>query len=741
MFRDDNIQDNYHYYIANILFKRKEISKRSRSILKKILEEFPTLAEILTSSKDLGEVKSRTRKLVLDFLKQHPDAYNYFNYDEKGIDAFAKLTWQDIAAIRILDNLNHEGVEFKDPNFEGKHIINRPFELLWLAATKGTGGAEPAFFKDMLELFRQFFGTSKKRVLKKTQLQKWMGRHPSGLDDEIVEIRKKNKDRIIKILIEKMDNGDILRPKYKFSPDLSFEDKYQQILEWWETSTFHLQFAIRSPELLNKMLGRRIDSESMSVLFRAQDYGIPFFVNPYYLSLLNVDVPEKYQYTDQAIRDYIFVSKSLLDEFGNIQAWEKEDVIEPGKPNAAGWILPSKYNIHRRYPEVAILIPDTIGRACGGLCVSCQRMYDFQNGHLNFDLEDLRPQESWWDRLPVLLQYFEKDSQLRDILITGGDALMSTNKSLKRILDEVYNMVERKVNNNKLRAEGEKYAEIHRVRLGTRLPVYLPQRITDDLIIILKQFKKKAVKIGIKQFIIQTHFESAMEVTPEAAESIRKLTNAGWTVTNQMVFTAAASKVGHAAKLRKVLNEIGVLPYYTFTVKGFKENYHNFTSNSRILQEQMEEKPFGEVDVEFNKELKKIYHNPADTKERIQSINKKQDTDFLATDRNLINLPGIGKSLTFRTIGITYDGRRMLEFDYDKSRVHSPAINAIGKVIIIETKSIYNYMLQLKAMGENVNEYRNVWGYSIGETLERNPMWNYPADNIGVTKRITNLEI
>lgn len=741
MFKEENIQSNYDYYIANIYFKREKISKRSLSILKKIHDEFPDIADILNNSQDLSEVKRQFREMAIDYLNQNQAALDYYNGDAKGLVALELLPWQDIAAIRILDYLQNEGKEFSDPNLKGKHVVNRPFELLWLATTNGTGGSEPGFFKDMLELFRQFYGTSKRRILKKAQLQKWMKRHPSGLDDEIIEIRKRNKDRIIRILIEKMDSGDILRPKYRFPPELTFDEKYQQMLEWWDTSIFHLQFAIRSPELMNKLLGRRVESETMSVLFKAQDSGIPFFVNPYYLSLVNVDVDERLQYSDQAIRDYIFVSKTLVEEFGDIQAWEKEDIVEPGKPNAAGWILPSRYNIHRRYPEVAILIPDTIGRACGGLCVSCQRMFDFQNGHLNFDLEELKPQESWWDRLPVLLQYFEKDAQLRDILITGGDALMSSNKSLKRILDEVYDMAIRKINNNKLKADGGKYAELLRVRLGTRLPVYLPQRITDDLVTILKQFKKKASKIGVKQFIIQTHFESAMEVTPEAAESVRKLNSAGWTVTNQLVFTTSASRVGHSAKLRKVLNEIGVLTYYTFTVKGFNENYHNFTNNSRVLQEQIEEKSFGNVDAEYYQELKEIFTNPENAIERISQLNKKLDSDFLATDRNLINLPGIGKSLSFRTIGITYDGRRILEFDYDKSRRHSPVINAMGKVIIIETKSVYNYLHQLRAMGENMNDYRNVWGYSIGETPERNPMWEYPEYKFKITNKITNIKI
>ncbi len=67
--------------------------------------------------------------------------------------------------------------------------------------------------------------------------------------------------------------------------------------------------------------------------------------------------------------------------------------VEAGKPNAAGWILPGMgHNIHRRYPEVAILIPDTMGRACGGLCASCQRMYDFQSERLNFEFVDFTPE-------------------------------------------------------------------------------------------------------------------------------------------------------------------------------------------------------------------------------------------------------------------------------------------------------------------------------------------------------------
>ena len=306
--------------------------------------------------------------------------------------------------------------------------------------------------------------------------------------------------------------------------------------------------------------------------------------------------------------------------YGNIRAWEKEDIVEAGKPNAAGWLLPDGHNIHRRYPEVAILIPDTMGRACGGLCASCQRMYDFQSERLNFEFESLRPKESWDRKLRRLMAYFEEDTQLRDILITGGDALMSQNKTLQNILDAVYRMAARKQRANLERKDGEKYAELQRVRLGSRLLAYLPMRINDGLVDVLREFKEKASAIGVKQFIIQTHFQTPLEVTPEAKEAIRKILSAGWIITNQLVYTVAASRRGHTTRLRQVLNSLGVVCYYTFSVKGFNENYAVFAPNSRSMQEQQEEKIYGRMTPEQAEELYKILETKVGTEEEPLSL-------------------------------------------------------------------------------------------------------------------------
>lgn len=715
------------------------ISVKSHMLLKQLLKVNPVLEEIMRNAKNSTEALVGVRNWVVEELKKHKEAYQFYKREENGRITYEKLTWVDFAAIRILDYIDNAGREFDDLNLRGELAVSNPIKLIWLAVTHGTGGAKPYFFRDMLYLFRQFCGTYKREIPTADKLEEWMNRWSTGLDPRIIKLREENRERIIKVLIEKIDSGEIKSKKYLFDPGLSAEQKYFKMLEWWGDYRFHLRFAMRSPDLLNELLGNSLDPDAMKILYQAEKQGIPFFVNPYYLSLLHVRVPYFAIGADLAIRHYVVYSQQLVDEYGHIVAWEKEDLVEPGKPNVAGWILPTYNNIHRRYPEVAILIPDTMGRGCGGLCASCQRMYDFQRGNLNFNLNKLKPNETWQEKLDSLLEYFEFDSQLRDILITGGDAFMSSDASLKQILDSVYEMAARKKKANVERKEGDKYAEIVTVRFGTRLPVYLPQRITPELIRILKDFKHKAVKLGVKKFFIQSHFESSMEVTPETREAVRLLHAAGWTVTNQLVFTSAASRRGHSSKLRKTLNEIGVLNYYTFSVKGYMENSFNFATNERAVQEQMEEKIIGWIPSGYDDEIRDFPNNAEVLTDNIRHLLQKSGLPFLGTDRTVLNLPGVGKSMTFRTIGITRYGRRILEFELDKTRKHSPAVSDKDKVIIIESKSIAEYLNQLGDMGEDIKDYESIWGYSIGETEPRMSLFEYPEYDYKLTDEYTNL--
>lgn len=590
-------------------------------------------------------------------------------------------------------------------------------------------------FIDLFYLFGQLNGSvtsppSPQRI--KSRTERW----PTGLNEEVREIRAENKERMLHLLIQKIENRKA-KPssRFHFEDGMSYEEKYQLVNRWWNDFRFHLSMAVKSPAELNRFLGNSLSSETMYLLSRARKKGMPFFATPYYLSLLNVSGEG---YNDETIRSYILYSPRLVETYGNIRAWEKEDIVEAGKPNAAGWLLPDGHNIHRRYPEVAILIPDTMGRACGGLCASCQRMYDFQSERLNFEFDTLRPKETWDKKLRRLMNYFEEDTQLRDILITGGDALMSQNKTLRNILEAVYRMAARKQKANRERAEGEKYAELQRVRLGSRLLAYLPMRINDELVEILREFKEKASAIGVKQFIIQTHFQTPLEVTPEAEEAIRKILSAGWLITNQLVYTVAASRRGHTTRLRHVLNSLGVVCYYTFSVKGFNENYTVFTPNSRSMQEQQEEKIYGQLSPEQAEELYALLESGEDAAAHIRRFMKKHRLPFLATDRSVLNLPAIGKSMTFQLVGITDEGKRILCFDHDATRRHSPIIDRMGKIYIVENKSVAAYLRQLGKMGEDTEDYASIWTYTQGETEPRFRLYEYPGFPFRITKQMSN---
>ena len=716
-----------------MLMKQKKMLVLTFSQLKQIYtQEMPGLVEMAAVSPTVEDFKAG--------LLRHLDSCGVVN----------EVAEEAREQIRLL--LQYDGQDVHELS-TGQDISVQTIRLLYQFLTEKLENIEMPtdLFIELFQLFKRLQGESvplpsPQRI--KSRNDRW----DTGLDEEVREMRDENKERMLHLLIQKIENRKS-KPsvRFHFEEGMSYEEKYQLVSKWWGDFRFHLSMAVKSPAELNRFLGNSLSSETMYLLNRARKKGMPFFATPYYLSLLNVT---GYGYNDEAIRSYILYSPRLVETYGNIRAWEKEDIVEAGKPNAAGWLLPDGHNIHRRYPEVAILIPDTMGRACGGLCASCQRMYDFQSERLNFEFETLRPKESWDSKLRRLMTYFEQDTQLRDILITGGDALMSQNKTLRNILEAVYRMAVRKQRANLERPEGEKYAELQRVRLGSRLLAYLPMRINDELVDILREFKEKASAVGVKQFIIQTHFQTPLEVTPEAKEAIRKILSAGWIITNQLVYTVAASRRGHTTRLRQVLNSLGVVCYYTFSVKGFNENYAVFAPNSRSMQEQQEEKIYGQMTPEQAEELYKILETKvstgineedskedADTAKQIRRFLRKHHLPFLATDRSVLNLPAIGKSMTFQLVGLTEEGKRILRFEHDGTRHHSPIINQMGQIYIVENKSLAAYLRQLSKMGEDPEDYASIWSYTKGETEPRFSLYEYPDFPFRITDKMSNLEI
>ncbi len=623
----------------------------------------------------------------------------------------------------------HEMSRDEDIVFDAFQRLYRMLRREWLPED-GT-----SLYLDLYNQFSMLYGKvplSISRHRLRTLVERW----PSGLDPHVVKIRRENKERMLHLLIHRVETHPSRR--FCFAEGMDYAEKYVQVAQWWDDFRFHLAMALKTPKEIQLFLGKTLSPETMYVLGRARKKGMPFFATPYYLALLDTSGTV---YDDTSIRSYLLYSPDLVESFGHIRAWEREDVVEDGQPNAAGWLVPDGRNIHRRYPDVAILIPDTMGRACGGLCASCQRMYDFQSRRLNFEFMQLLPKESWPRKLHRLMRYFEEDNQIRDILITGGDALMSQNKTLKSILDAVLQMARRKHMANAARKDGDKYAELQRVRLGSRLPVYLPMRVDAELVEVLRDFREKASVVGVRQFIVQTHFQTPLEVTPEAREAVRKLLSAGWIVDNQLVYNVAASRRGHTVKLRQVLNSIGVICYYTFSVKGFEENHAVFAPNARSVQECNEEKCYGAVPDEDADNLAASLMLGADTVQVLRNYMRAKKLTFLATDRNVLNLPAIGKSMTFSLAGFMPDGRRVLLFQHDKTRFHSPIIEHLGAVYIAENKSIASYLRQLAAMGEDLEDYASVWGYTSSATEPRFSLFRYPLFPFKTTGCISNLHL
>ena len=140
------------------------------------------------------------------------------------------------------------------------------------------------------------------------------------------------------------------------------------------------------------------------------------------------------------------------------------------------------------------------------------------------------------------------------------------------------------------------------------------------------------------------------------------------------------------------------------------ENNFKFATNERAMQEQMEEKVFGRIPEEHYDQIREFPNNAEAITENMNALMAETSLPFLGTDRNVLNLPGVGKSLTFRTIGITRYGRRILEFELDHTRRHTPALKQMDKVIIIESKSISEYLRQLEDIGEDAADYQTIWG-------------------------------
>lgn len=232
-------------------------------------------------------------------------------------------------------------------------------------------------------------------------------------------------------------------------------------------------------------------------------------ITPYYISLIDPNNPEC-PVRKQAVPTGKETYQSPADLLDPLH--EDEDSPVPG--------------LTHRYPDrVLLLITDM----CSMYCRHCTRRR----------FAGQKDGESAIERIDRAIEYIAKTPQVRDVLLSGGDALMVSDERLEYII-------------SKLR----QIPHVEIVRIGSRTPVVCPQRITDDLVNMLKKYHP---------IWLNTHFNHPQEVTKEAAEACAKLANAGIPLGNQTVLLRGVNDcVNTMKKLMHELVKMRVRPYYIY---------------------------------------------------------------------------------------------------------------------------------------------------------------------------------
>ena len=214
--------------------------------------------------------------------------------------------------------------------------------------------------------------------------------------------------------------------------------------------------------------------------------------------------------------------------------------------------------VTRRYPRIVILKPYN---TCSQICVYCQR---------NWEIEDaLCPEaEASQEKLEQAIKWIADHPMISEVLVTGGDPLVMEDGRIDNVLSKL-----------------SRIGHIERIRIGSRTPVVLPQRITEGLMDIIARYHQP----GLREVAIVTHFEHPYEITEESMEAVQKFRMKGMSVYNQAVFTVENSRRFELVALRRALRLVGVDPYYTFNTKGKEETRNYRVPLARLQQEVKEE--------------------------------------------------------------------------------------------------------------------------------------------------------
>ena len=232
-------------------------------------------------------------------------------------------------------------------------------------------------------------------------------------------------------------------------------------------------------------------------------------VTPYYLSLIDLNDPDDpiRKQAIPSVEELYFAPEESADSL-------HEDTDSPVK------------GLTHRYPDrVLFLITDR----CAAYCRHCTRR------RMVGQTDNAMPRE----QIDACIDYIRQHPEVRDVLISGGDVFTQSDEMLEYVISS-------------LRAI--EHVEI--IRLGTRTPVVMPQRITQNLCDMLKKYHPIWVNV---------HFNHPNEITPDAAAACARLADAGIPLGNQSVLLAGVNDCVHV--MRKLVNDlvkIRVRPYYIY---------------------------------------------------------------------------------------------------------------------------------------------------------------------------------
>lgn len=263
---------------------------------------------------------------------------------------------------------------------------------------------------------------------------------------------------------------------------------------------------VRSVEELARYI-RLSEAEKQSIR-KASDI-FPMAITPYYASLINRQTshgPIRLQCVPSA--------QEMMEGRSDMEDPLHEDVDSP---------VPG---LTHRYPDRVLLL---VTNECAMYCRHCtrKRKVGDDNGNIT---------ERQIDRG---IEYIKAHPEIRDVLLSGGDPLTLSNARMERILRKI-----------------REIPHVEVIRIGTRTPVVMPQRITDDLVDMLKKYHP---------LWINTHFNHPREFTPESTRAVAKLVDAGIPLGNQTVLLRGVNDCPVIMKkLVHLLVKNRIRPYYLY---------------------------------------------------------------------------------------------------------------------------------------------------------------------------------